>query len=288
VVFKKIFGKKEDEREYSIDDLIVLERYDEAEAQLREALKRRKDLHLHLKLAEVYVGLRQVAKAVEEYVYVAEKYAGDGFHDRAIALLTKARRLNPMDDTLPKRIDRFEQARQLERRQVLAQEGFLLGQREKARADTAVLEFQGIWRGLQKTRLPRELSGEQLKLLFQGVEVVELERDEALARRGEEKEVLYLLTGGEVKAQIDKDGGGQHEIRTFGPGQVLGEDALFGHRPWPADYRASTRTTLLELTTTGLEICLKGNPDPRGFLDALRRDHTDRAVAEAVARLERS
>ena len=50
----------------------------------------------HLKLADVHVGLRNVQKAVEEYLWVADRYSADGFHDRAIAVLIKARRLNPM------------------------------------------------------------------------------------------------------------------------------------------------------------------------------------------------
>ena len=108
-MIKKLFGKKDGsaQQQYTIDDLIVLERYAEAEQRIQEDLKfRPADLNLHLKLADVHVGLRNVAKAIDEYGWVAEKYATDGFHDRAIAVLTKARRLNPMDDTLPARIER--------------------------------------------------------------------------------------------------------------------------------------------------------------------------------------
>src|SRR6185503_1527910 len=122
-------------------------------------------LNLHLKLADVYVGLRNVSKAFDEYGWVADKYAADGFHDRAIAILTKARRLNPMDDTLQARIDRLENARKLEHSRSGALEGFLGGLHAKDSSGTAVMEFQTIWRQLAKSKLLRDLSGDQLKLL---------------------------------------------------------------------------------------------------------------------------
>jgi tetratricopeptide (TPR) repeat protein len=285
-VFKKIFGKREDDREYSVDDLIVLERYDEAEARLRETMKQRQDLHLRLKLAEVHVGQRRVADAIEQYIYVAEKFAVDGFHDRAIALLGKARRINPLDDTLEQRINRYEQARRLEHSRDLAMEGFLLGQEAREGRGTAVLEFQGVWRKLQKSRLLRELAAEQLRLLFQGIEVRHLFRDQVLVERGAQQQALYVIAGGELLAQVDGPEGDSLAVRTFGSGQIIGEAALFERHPWPARYQATTKTTLIELTADGLQVCLTGNPDPRGFLEVLRRDHADREVAQAVARLE--
>jgi len=95
-------GKKQEEpQDYTIDDLFVLERYEEAETRLRARLKDNPtDLHSHLKLAEVYTELRQFEKAVDEYVFVAEEYAQDGFHDKGIALLSKAMKLAPLDQTL--------------------------------------------------------------------------------------------------------------------------------------------------------------------------------------------
>ena len=74
--------------------------------------------------------------------------------------------------------------------------------------------------------------------------------------------------------------------RSFGPGNVVGEASLFEHKPWPADYRAKSKATLLKLTPPGLQMCLTGNPDPRGFLDILRREGNDREVAEKVHKLE--
>jgi len=288
-VIKKFFGKKDGstEQQYTIDDLIVLERYAEAEQRIQEDLKfRPQDLNLHLKLADVNVGLRNIAKAIEEYGWVADKYAADGFHDRAIAVLTKARRLNPMDDTLAGRIERIENARKLEHSRSGALEGFVGGLHAKEGGGTAVMEFQAIWRQMAKSKLLRDLSAEQLKLLFQGVVVVYVDPGQTVADRGSRDEALFVVVGGEVLATIVDRAGTNIDVRAFGPGQIVGEGSLFEHRAWPATYKARTKVTLLKLTQPGLEICLKGNPDPRGFLDVLRRDQLDREVAAAVGRLE--
>jgi hypothetical protein len=287
-LIKKFFGKKESsaEQQYTIDDLIVLERYADAEQRIHEELKfRGNDLNLHLKLADVYVGQRNVQKAVEEYLWVAEKYAADGFHDRGIAVLTKARRLNPMDDTLPARIERFEVARKLEHSRGGAQEGFLQGLHAQEGGGTAVMEFQTIWRNLTKTRLLRELSGDQLKLFFQGVVGVYLNPGQTLVERGSRDEALYVVVSGDILATVVDKAGANIEVRSFGAGQVIGEASLFEHKPWPASYKAKSKATLLRLTQPGLQICLTGNPDPRGFLDVMRREQNDREVAQLVARM---
>jgi hypothetical protein len=286
---KKFFGRKEGsaEQQYTVDDLIVLERYADAEARINEELKfKRDDLNLHLKLADVYVGLRNVAKAVDEYVWVADRYASDGFHDRGIAVLTKARKLNPMDDTLPPKIERLENARKLEHSRSGALEGFLGGLHAKEGGGTAVMEFQTIWRQLAKTRILRELTTDQLKLLFQGVVGNYLNPGQTVMERGSRDEALFIIVGGDVVATVSDTSGVTTEIRTFGSGQIFGEGSLLEHRPWPATYKAKTKATLLKMTPAGLQVCLTGNPDPRGFLDVLRREQNDREVGQLVGRLE--
>ncbi len=104
--------------------------------------------------------------------------------------------------------------------------------------------------------------------------------------RGSRDEALFAIVGGEVLATIVDHAGAAVDVRSFGPGQLIGEGSLFEHKAWPATYKARNKVTLLKLTQAGLEICLKGNPDPRGFLDVLRREQLDREVAQSVARLE--
>jgi hypothetical protein len=66
---------------------------------------------------------------------------------------------------------------------------------------------------------------------------------------------------------------------------VVGESALLERGAWPADYWVREPLTALRLTRDGLEKCLVGNADPRGFLEVLRGQHNDRAVAVSVQTL---
>ena len=287
MVIKRLFGRKNEEQELTIDDLIVLERYEDAEYKLKERIEFRKDIHDHLKLADVYLGLKQVVKAVDEYVFVADEYADDGFYERAIAILTKARRLNPMDDTLQHKAERFEGLKKLELKRNAALEGFLKGQMGDESGGTAVMEFGTVWNGLAKTRFGRDLDRHQLRLLFSAVRVEYKDRGTELISRGASLERLYIIAVGEVQAQIPKAGEGAIDIRSFGSGQVIGEQALFKHTAWPASYIIrSKRAVVLSLDQKALEVCLTGNPDPRGFLNHLRSENNDREVGQAVTRLE--
>ncbi len=137
-------GKKQQEpQEYTIDDLVVLERYDEAGERLRARLKDNPDdLHTHLKLAEVYTHLKQFEKAVDEYVFVAEEYAQDGFHDKGIALLSKAVKLAPLDPSLRQKTEKLQRGKSMEQVRTLALEGLReaggVHGGDRARADAAL------------------------------------------------------------------------------------------------------------------------------------------------------
>jgi tetratricopeptide (TPR) repeat protein len=276
-------GKKQQEpQEYTIDDLVVLERYDEAEERLRARLKDNPDdLHSHLKLAEVYTHLRKFDKAVIEYVFVAEEYAQDGFHDKGIALLAKATKLAPLDPTLRQKTEKLQRGKSSEQVRTLALEG--LREAGGAKAGTA-LELTRLWHHLAASSVVRDLPGESLKRLLSAMELLRLESEAVIAREGSEEAFLLLIVQGVVEATIES-GGRAGTVRSFGSGDLLGEAVLFERGKWPARYRTAEPVIALKLTREGLEKCLLGNADPRGFLETLRGQHNDRDVAAIVQRL---
>ena len=276
-------GKKQQEpQEYTIDDLVVLERYDEAEERLRARLKDNPDdLHSHLKLAEVYTHLRKFDKAVIEYVFVAEEYAQDGFHDKGIALLAKATKLAPLDPTLRQKTEKLQRGKSSEQVRTLALEG--LREAGGAKAGTA-LELTRLWHHLAASSVVRDLPGESLKRLLSAMELLRLESEAVIAREGSEEAFLLLIVQGVVEATIES-GGRAGTVRSFGSGDLLGEAVLFERGKWPARYRTAEPVIALKLTREGLEKCLLGNADPRGFLETLRGQHNDRDVAATVQRL---
>lgn len=289
MAFKSWFGggQKQPPTEYTIDDLIVLERYEDAEEKLRAKLKLApQDLHTHLKLAEVYTQLKQFGKAVDEYGFVAEEYAADGFYDKGIALLSKAMRLAPLDTSLRGKTERFQREKSMEHVRTLAIEG--LRAAGGAGGGTSALELQRLWHNLANSRVVQHLPGDQLKRLLSNMQLVHFAGREKLADEQTPDAFLLLLVRGEVEATAAAGNDGKEiTLRSFTSGDVLGEGVLLEHKTWPARYRVGEEPlTALRLTREGLEKALQGNPDPRGFLEALREQHNDRDVTAALRRLQ--
>lgn len=277
-------GDKTGAPEYTIDDLIVLERYEEAAARLREKLKgNAQDLHSHLKLAEVYEQLKQLDRAVDEYGFVADEYAQDGFYDKGIALLSRAMKLAPNDSSLREKIERHQKEKSLEHVRTQAIEG--LRQAGGQQAGTSALELQRLWHNLAGSSLVERMPGEQLKRLFAAMQLIHLAASTLLVEEGSNEPFLLLVVRGILDAFLRDASGRESLVRSFTGGDVLGESALLERGAWPANYRVAEEAAVLRLGREGLEKCLVGSSDPRGFLELLREQHNDRDVAASVRRM---
>lgn len=275
-------GKKEEN--YTIDDMIVLERYDEAVEHLKSKIKLNpNDLHMHLKLAEAYIGLKDHGRAVDEFGYVAEEYAQDGFYDKGIALLSKAQKLAPMDQSLRFRIERIQREKSMENVRAIALEG--LRQAGGTSAGTSAVEIKRLWHYLATSSLVQHLAGDQIKRLFSAMELMRADKGAILAEEGSREPFLLLIVNGLVEAYFLQGEGKEMALRTFTSGDVVGEASLLEHGAWPAHYRVAEPLVALKLTREGLEKTLVGNPDPRNFLEVLREQHNDRDIAATLRRL---
>ncbi len=287
VVFKKMFrggGGEKPPEQFDIDDLIVLERYNEAEERLRSKLQSNpNDLHSHVKLAEVFTALRKVDSAVQEYLFAADEYADDGFYDKAIALLSKAAKLAPADPSIAQRSERFEELKRAEQSRAMVIEGLMVARRGSGERPS-VLAAQQIWLDLQGAPLMKKLNADQLKRLFSAVAMVKPDTGALIAAQGSLEAALYIVSRGEVEG-VWQTASRRMSLRTFGPGDVFGESTLFERKPWPVAYYAGPGCALLKLDKGGLEQALQGNADPVGMLEALRGAHLDRAVASAIDKL---
>jgi CRP-like cAMP-binding protein len=289
MVLKRFFGgsQKPTEAELTIEDLIVLERYDEAIERLEEKAKKNpKDLHSHLRLAEVYVQVRQGAKALDQYLYVAECYAEDGFHDKGIALLSKAAKIWPADDNLRARLNRMLRMKQLEQSRAQVVEGLFQSRPDEGPlAQVSAAEVQRIWQKLADSALVQRLPGDQLKRLFSGVEIFDYPRGAFLGQRATEAPHLFVIVQGVVEATAPDVDGKEVALRTFTTGDILGESAMLERRAWPVTLRATEPVRTLRMNREGLERALTGNSDPKMFLDVLRSQGNDRALAVAAQRI---
>ena len=278
---------KEQEEVLTVDDLIVLERYDEAEDELKARIKKNAfDIHAHLKLAELYIRTKQLQRAVDEYSFVASEYARDGFYDKAIAILAKVLKLDPTNSQIPVQIDQIRQAKRRDAVRRSALEGLLLRQGDDVTGvGTSAIEIEAVWTRLSRTPVIERLSSEQLKSLFGSMRVVTVADGAVVAAEGESLDEAFLLVKGKIEAVVHREGAAT-VLRSFGAGDLIGEAALLEQRAWPATYRGAAESTkLLALNREGLEHSLQGNSDPRNLIEAIRAQDNDSAVATSANRL---
>jgi CRP-like cAMP-binding protein len=181
------------------------------------------------------------------------------------------------------KIEQLQREKSMEHVRALAIEGL-----RKAGGDgSSALELQRLWHNLAGTTLVQRLPPEQLQRLISVMHILHLEAGAVLAEAGALQPDLYLVVRGviDVDAQIP---GREAPVRSFTGGDVIGEAALLELAAWPAKYVVSETAIVLRLSRDGLESALRGNSDPRGFLELLREQRNDREVAQTVRQLRRT
>ena len=267
------------EKALSIDDLITLERYEEALVRLKKRVSQNKgDYRARTQLADVYLKTGKSGEAIEEYLSVADRYTSEGFFDKGYALVAKIARMLPNEEKLQSKMATIRRAKRLEHRRQLVVG--CLGTAQSA------IEVRQYWHELIRGPIVEVLSDEQLARLFPLLELRKLDEGQVLVERDSSRQELYVILGGEISAEVELASGKATDLRTFRGGDIVGELALLKRLVWPATYRAKKTTKLLALTRAGLEKALVGEEDPRGFLNSLRLQAMDEQVAEAVGKLK--
>jgi CRP-like cAMP-binding protein len=270
-------GGKKAQREPNIDDLINLERYDEALTQLKERVRRRpNEHHSRLKMAELLMKISRRAEAVEEYLLVSEGFERDGFYNKASALVTRVARLVPGDVRLVAKARRLDRIKRLDHLRKVVFEHL---------QSTIALRVEREWTSFVQGELLSRLSEDQLRRLLPNLTLRELEEKKELVSAGVRLDQLFWIVSGEICARVILPNGAETDIRAFDGGDLIGERALFSRHTWAAVYVASKKSSLLVLDRAGLEKSLVGEEDPRGLLEALRAEKNDEAVHQAVAKM---
>lgn len=284
---KKWFGggSEADGERLEVEDLIVLERFDEAEARLEERLRiHPDDARSRQRLGELHLLMGRLDEGQEEFGQAAETYARAGFHDRAVAVLRQLQRRMPGDPGVAARIRRFEEMRRLSQ---LGEQ--LLAVVEKASTSPAARltrpEFERFWQEFRTSPLVDALGAQQLCRLLAAARLERFPegREVAGARRPESR--LLLVCAGQIAAEVRSEGRAAAEVRRFGVGDLVGERVLLERRPWPAAYRAVDAVAVFVLDREGMARALTGNPDPRGLINGLRSQGHDAMVALSVRKL---
>ena len=270
-----------------VDDLIILEQWDDAEEMLKQRLKKNsRDLQAHIKMAKVLEKTNRLREAVDEYTYVADRYAKDGYFDKAMAILAKANKMAPQEGKLILKRQVVERMRKFEQRlsAVMRSLSHDEGKTGSTTATSSYLELRRVWGELAVSDLMDHLDDEQLGRLLKTMELERIGRDKVIVNAGQRLDELILVTRGKVDVEVLLPNGQTTAIRSLEAGDVAGEQALLEKKTWTATYKTTEPVVLLKLSREGLESALQGTPDPRGLLDALRRQGLDAEVDQAVRR----
>jgi CRP-like cAMP-binding protein len=121
---------------------------------------------------------------------------------------------------------------------------------------------------LEKLHRLEDLSSEDLKKVIDKGRHVHLPANWSLIWEKTPADKAYLIVDGEVSVRKGKD-----EVARLGPGDVIGEMAIVGHKLRSASVVSLTPLEVIHFTKESLEELLNDVP---AFGDALRETTTDR------------
>lgn len=280
MAFKPFSKKGGESKALTIDDLIALERYEEARSRLNALLERRpNDVHAQLRLGDVYLHLKALDAARDQYLHVCQAYGRDGFYDRAVAVLAKVGRYFPDDDKLARLMSQFERAQRLEVVRTTARSAYLES-RDSGGAGSEAIDFVKIWESVSRSSFADRFSTDEVVWWFRFSTTEVLKRGGTLVSAGDSDARAFVVALGGLEA---RSAGSESVLRTFEVGDVVGEWALLEGKVWTAEYVAPTGATLLALNADGLAAALESATETK-LKDRIAAQHNDLEVARSARR----
>ena len=92
-------------------------------------------------------------------------------------------------------------------------------------------------------------------------EQIKLAEGSLLFRRGDPGNALYFIERGEVSVMLTLDDGQKKRLRSFGPGTIVGEMALYSHHPRSADVIADMDCRMRKLSAENLQRMEREHPE---------------------------
>jgi ribosomal protein S15P/S13E len=259
----------------SIDDLLLQGRFTRARQVLEAHIAvNDEDVHSRIKLAEILASRRQTTDALQHYLKAAQLLADDGFFDKALALLKTSRKLAPKDTQIDLMEEQILRSRELDRAAWSVRKD---GGDSRSKL-AASIELEAMWRRMGDSDFVQSLGQGELEALMAVMELRPVDAGSYVVHEGDDRRELYLIGTGLVQARLDPLGR-DLLLRNFGPGQILGERALFENESWKASLRAAHNSQILALDINGVQRALKKTKSRRRLVDSLSSQHNDQQLA---------
>jgi predicted acylesterase/phospholipase RssA/CRP-like cAMP-binding protein len=140
---------------------------------------------------------------------------------------------------------------------------------------------------LSSTAVFHDLSDEALRQLGDQFEWIELKAGEILIRRGDPGDSMYLIVSGQVQVLDPDSGPAERILAELGPGDVVGEMALWTSQPRFATIRTSAATSLGKLGRRQFDAFSKTHPETARAIDRLVRQRLRKNQLSAALRVSK-
>jgi len=285
-----------------VSTLVGSKQYPAALKLLRAAMREDSDnFWVRHQLADTLVLAGRTAEALPILDELAEAYARQGFHAKAIAVLKRRQRLDPsdshrQDDRIAAMLNASTPKTDFQAALKRPQEtrlGRLLAAAEGAAPGPAPANGESLEpaagtlatppRGLTRSPLFADFSAQQLVALIATLELVTAQPGDIIVSEGEPGGSLFVLAAGRVRVWA-RDGSGRNRlVRTLEEGEFFGEVSLVTGRPRTATVVAATPCELLELHGANLQTLGAQHPQ----IPLIIREFCDRRVASQEERAAR-
>jgi tetratricopeptide (TPR) repeat protein len=248
MIFKKIFGKKEE------DFTVLMQKgmFEEALKVLeKEIEKKPKDVFLLIKQAECYEKLNQIGKACSIFEKVAGIFMEDGFLAKAMAIEKKIEKLDPSKakDTSKVIAKKLEEVKK-----------------------------EPFWKEKAIPYLFADFGQEELEMAISLAKVKNFKAGDVIWREGEMGSSILCITSGKVEVKAKNLFGKEVKLAELKERDFLGEVAYITKKPRTATIIALEDTEVLEFEESAMDEIISKFPEVKKIMEKYYLERANKTV----------
>ncbi|MFC1856186.1 cyclic nucleotide-binding domain-containing protein [Thermodesulfobacteriota bacterium] len=264
----KLFGFGHTDLKKEADEHIIKGNYAKALTEYQKIVEKApENIRNRKKLADIYFKLQKSDKAIEEYTWVAEKYATEGFLIKAIAVNKIIIRLDPDNQVVKETLASLYTSR-----------GINIG----PQAPQAAASGNG---GDTKEDMPTiplfsNLSHAAFCKVVDKLIDKEFKKGDVLCREGENGDSIFIISEGEVLITRKDSSGKVVTLAQLSDGDFFGEFAFFSKSSRLATVVANQDTNVFEMTNSDIDGVIEEFPSVK---EVLFDFYKERVIANLMA-----
>jgi cAMP-dependent protein kinase regulator len=268
----KLFGFGHTDLKKVADEHIIKGNWAKALVEYQKICEKEPDnIRNRKKLGDILVKLKKNSEAVEEYSWVAEKYATDGFLIKAIAVNKIIMKLDPNNKDVHEKLASLYSSRGMkygEASRVFAAEHATKPETKKEEKELPTIP------------LFSDLSRDAFLKVVDKLIDKEFQEGEVLCNEGDKGDSIFIISEGEVSITRTDSYGKKVSLSELSDGDFFGEFAFFAKTDRLATVVAKKETSVFEITNDDIEAIIKEFPEVK---DVLFEFYKERVIVNLLA-----